>query len=171
VAFDTFCKVSLRRFFWVPTILRPNLKRAVKEQSLVVSRFKPLLSAASSSGLSLSYRRSPIRGPQVFTPFNRIFGLLGEDFKLWPIYRGSPVPSLRLSRALETRRLGFRKLIPGLVDLPKEPSELMSKLAEPFFLEFGFDIRGKPGLVERASVPQRLFAFGDVLGSERSEIF
>ena len=47
---------------------------------MALSRFKPLMSTASSSGLSLSYRRFPISGSQPLTPFNRTFALLREGF-------------------------------------------------------------------------------------------
>jgi hypothetical protein len=48
---------------------------------VALTRRKPFMSAAFSSGLSLSYRRFPISGSQLFTPFNRIFAFRGS-FKL-----------------------------------------------------------------------------------------
>jgi hypothetical protein len=73
----------MRRLFRVPAILCPNFRRAVTEYSLALTRFRQFLSASSSSGLSLSYRRSPLSKSQLFVPFHRTFALLRESFKLW----------------------------------------------------------------------------------------
>jgi hypothetical protein len=52
----------------------------------------------------------------------------------------------------------------------KEPSELYRKLAESFFLEFAFDFRGKPELVERANFPRSLFAAVRAAGFGRESL-